>query len=348
LEAFRFWLERGVDGFRLDVFNAYFKHADLPDNPLKFGLRGFDRQRHLYDIDQPEMAPLLQELRQLLDAYPERYAVGETYMATPQKMITYCGEDKLHAAFNFDFTSMPLLYPWNPGWLMRKIVQREAVLGPAGIWPTTVLSNHDLPRAASRYARGEEDAQAKISMALLLTLRGTPFMYYGEEIGMRDIHLRRREILDPAGKKYWPIYQGRDGCRAPMQWNADANAGFTGGRPWLPVHPDYLQRNVEAQRAEEGSLFHFTRTLLRLRREYPALQRGQFMPVRASGGILAYVRKSEAQSILVALNYRGRPARFGLPEGRWRLLFSSEGNKAASLNQLLAHEARLLVDDTSG
>jgi len=111
LGAFRFWMERGVDGFRLDVFNAYFKHPDFPDNPPQFGLRGFDRQRHIYDMDQPEMLPLLNELRRLLDSYPERYSVGETDLATPQKTVSYCGLDKLHAAFSFDFTSHELSFP---------------------------------------------------------------------------------------------------------------------------------------------------------------------------------------------------------------------------------------------
>ncbi len=219
LDAFRFWMERGVDGFRLDVFNAYFKHPALPDNPPKFGLRGFDRQHHIYDIDQPDMIPLLNELRLLLDSYPQRYAVGETYFATLKKTLSYCGPDKLHAAFSFDFSSQDLVYPWNPRWIMEQVTRREAAFNAADIWPTTVLSNHDLPRAASRYSHGENDEQAKTSMALLLTLRGTPFMYYGEEIGMRDIHLRRSEILDPPGRKYWPIYKGRDGCRSPMQWS---------------------------------------------------------------------------------------------------------------------------------
>jgi len=116
-------------------------------------------------------------------------------------------------------------------------------------------------------------------MALLLSLRGTPFMYYGEEIGMRDIHLRRGEILDPPGQKYWPFYKGRDGCRSPMQWDAGAQAGFSTARPWLPVHPDYLQRNVAAQQADPGSLFHFTKKLLALRKAYPALRRGDYVPL---------------------------------------------------------------------
>ena len=155
LDAFRFWLERGVDGFRLDVFNAYFKHAGLPDNPPKFGLRGFDRQRHLYDIDQPEMLPLLNELRALLDSYPERYAVGETYLATPQKTVSL-----LRARTSCTPPSASISPPMScstPGtrrWIRQQVARREQTFNAAGVWPTTVMSNHDLPRAASRYCPG--------------------------------------------------------------------------------------------------------------------------------------------------------------------------------------------------
>ena len=348
LEAFRFWLDRGVDGFRLDVFNAYFKHPDLADNPPAFGLRGFDRQRHIHDIDQPDMLPLLEELRRLLDSFPERYAVGETYEASPQKTVLYSGPQKLHAAFSFDFTSIPLIYPFTPRWLMKKILRRETVLNEAGVWPTNVLSNHDLPRAASRYAHGENDALAKIAMALLLTLRGTPFMYYGEEIGMRDIRLSRKEILDPPGKKYWPIYQGRDGCRAPMQWDAGVNAGFSNGHPWLPLHSDFKGRNVTLQKEDPNSLLNFTRDLLRLRKQYPALHAGDFIPVQASGGVLAYIRRTEAQSILVALNFSDHSVKFDIPPGQWEALFSSSKDPGKSLTRLLSHEARLLVNKSPG
>jgi alpha-glucosidase len=350
LEVFRFWMERGVDGFRLDVFNAYFKHAGLPDNPPKFGLRGFDRQRHIYDIDQPEMLPLLNELRLLLDSYPERYAVGETYMATPQKTVSYCSPDKLHAAFSFDFTTFNSelaeafqLYPWNPRWIMKQIARREQTFNAAGIWPTTVMSNHDLPRAASRYARGENDVQAWIAMALLLTLRGTPFMYYGEEIGLRDIRLRRREILDPTGKKYWPIYKGRDGCRSPMQWDNGVNAGFSTARPWLPVNPDYIHRNVLAQQADPHSLFHFTKKLLSLRKEYPALCRGDYVPLETRRGLLAYLRSTPEQSVLVAINFKGRLANFAPTAGKWQMLFSSNGDSKDPTAQLKPYEVRLLI-----
>lgn len=343
LDVFRFWMERGADGFRLDVFNAYFKHPDLPDNPPKFGLRGFDRQRHLHEMDQPEMMPFLNEMRLLLDSYPERYAVGETYLATPEKTISYCGPNKLHAAFSFDFTSGGLSYPWNPRWVMERIVEREKVFGAAGIWPTTVMSNHDLPRAAARYSRGGDDAGARLAMALLLTLRGTPFMYYGEEIGMRDISLHRSEILDPPGKRYWPFFKGRDGCRSPMQWDGTPNAGFSTAKPWLPVHPDYTRRNVAAQRDDPASLFNFTRKLLALRREHPALRRGDFLPLETPPGVLAYLRRTGTQSILVALNFSGRKVKITLPEGEWSLLFTSAGIPPAAQQDLDAHEVRLLA-----
>ena len=322
LNVFRFWLERGVDGFRLDVFNAYFKDAGFRNNPAKLGLRSFDRQHHLYDMDQPEMTPLLNEVRRLLDEYPERYAVGETYLATPEKIIAYCGPDKLHAAFSFDFTSSNLVFPWQAAWVRQKILAREARFNAAQVWPTTVMGNHDLPRPASRYCRGEDDSQAFNAMALLLTLPGTPFLYYGDEIGMRDISLKRNEILDPPGKKYWPVYKGRDGCRSPMQWDASVNAGFSTARPWLPLHPNYTQRNVLTQSQDPQSLYQFTQKLLALRKSHPALCRGELAFLSGvPSSVLAFVRQTPEQSILVALNFSGSALNYALPGGKWELLF---------------------------
>ena len=332
LDVFRFWMELGADGFRLDVFNAYFKDPQLPDNPPKFGLRAFDRQQHIHDIDQPEMMPFLNELRSLLDSYPERYAVGETYLATLPKTVSYCGKGKLHAAFSFDFTANDLSFPWNPAWLRDQIARREEVFNGAAIWPTTVMSNHDLPRAAGRYGRGEDDAQAKLAMTLLLTLRGTPFLYYGEEIAMRDISLKRSEILDPPGRKYWPIYKGRDGCRSPMQWNDEPFAGFSNTRPWLPVHPDYAQRNVAAQQADPHSMFNFTKDLLRLRKETPALRRGSYTPLQTPHGTLAYIRQTDDQSVLVAMNFSKRQVNMDQPAGDWRVIFSTAEDARGSLS----------------
>ena len=218
LDVFRFWLERGVDGFRLDVFNAYFKHPGLEDNPTKFGLSRFDKQIHVNDMDRPEMMPLLGELRSLLDSYPERYSVGEPFVPTIEKTAHYAGEGKLHTAFHFFYDDMSLIPKWGANHFRRQMLE----LGKASssvYLPALAMSNHDSTRAASRYCRGEDDANAKLAMAMLLTMRGTPFIYYGEEIGMRNISLSRKEIMDPVGKYYWPIIKGRDGCRAPMQWN---------------------------------------------------------------------------------------------------------------------------------
>ncbi len=300
--VFRFWAERGVDGFRLDVFNAYFKDEQLRDNPRKFGLRGFDRIHHLYDIDQPEMVPLLNEIRALLDSYPERYAVGETFLASPEKAASYCGPDKLHAAFNFDF-------------LFRKFsaadfadgVQKWTQATAETAWPNYVLSNHDQPRSATRYTKNEDDARAKAALGMLLTLRGTPFLYYGEEIGMRDISLERDEIQDPPGKYYWPFYKGRDGCRSPMQWDDSPFAGFSTAKPWLPVHPNYTSRNAAIQQDDPQSLFNFVKKLLALRKEYPALQRGGFrLFFRTDTGVLAYERALDDQRVLVYINFTGK------------------------------------------
>jgi alpha-glucosidase len=226
---------------------------------------------------------------------------------------------------------------------MQKMRAREKAFIAADIWPTNVMSNHDLPRAASRYTRGENDAQARIAMALLLTLRGTAFMYYGEEIGMRDIRLPHRKILDPAGKKYWPIYKGRDGCRSPMQWNERQFAGFSSIKPWLPVNPDHIQRNVAAQEADPHSLLNFTKKLLSLRRNHSALHRGDFIPLDARQGVLAYLRTKEQQTVLVALNFQGRNANYLFPPGNWRILLANNSDPAEATSPLDPYEVRMLI-----
>ncbi|HEY3310842.1 MAG TPA: alpha-glucosidase [Anaerolineales bacterium] len=309
LDVFRFWLERGVDGFRLDVFNAYFKDARFRDNPFKLGLRGFDRQQHVYDINQPEIIPFLQELRALLDSYPERYAVGETFASTRRQSVDFAGSDRLHEVFSFDMIGSWLKFKWDPAWLMERIIQRDMLFDNAQVWPTTVMSNHDKPRTASRYARfDEDDSDAFAAMTLLLTLRGTPFLYYGEEIGMRDLDLKRGEIMDPPGRKYWPIYKGRDGCRSPMQWSGATFAGFSMTQPWLKVHPNHVWRNVAAQQADPNSLLNFTRRLISLRKARAALCRGNFRCFfRTDQGVLAYERELDDDRVLVFINFTGWP-----------------------------------------
>lgn len=322
LGVLKFWLDRGTDGFRLDVFNAYFKHPEFPDNPTRiWGLRGFENQEHVYDIDQPEMIPLLQEFRQLMNRYPETYAVGETFLSTPLKAAKYCGDDRLHAAFNFSF----LECRWNPQNFLRAILNWEKALGNH-IWPNYVLNNHDNRRSVSRWKDNDSDQRARLAISMLLTLRGTPFLYYGEEIGMRELKVKQSEIMDPPGKRYWPVYKGRDGCRSPMQWDENPQAGFSKAPPWLRVNPDHIERNVTAQEKDPGSLLHVYKELIALRRRNDTLKHGDFSTLdQRNRKCLVYLRRCNHQQVLIALNFSNRHQHLKLdlpPTQKWNLLFS--------------------------
>jgi alpha-glucosidase len=283
------------------------------------------------------MLPLLKELRSLLDSYPERYAIGEpldqSFLPDQERVIKYSGTDKLHAVFNFEFAWSQ----FDPAQYTQLILEWERAYAERGIWPNYVLGNHDAKRMATRHTKNEEDDRLKVLMALLLTLRGTPYLYYGEEIGMRDIPLKRGEILDPPGKRYWPFYKGRDGCRSPMQWDDSTYAGFSSAKPWLPVHPNYRVRNVEAQKADSNSMLNFTREIINLRREKPALHRGDFVLLTTQPKeILAYLRKTEEQTILVALNFKNRTAILkNVPEENWSLLHSTSRDSLTEDTQQL-------------
>jgi len=345
LAALKFWLERGTDGFRLDVFNAYFKHPDLPDNPKnKFGLRGYERQQHIYDGDQPEMIPLLKKFRKLMDQYPERYSVGETFYATPEKAASYSGDDRLHAAFNFSLLESKC----DPRHYQKAISEWERVTGEK-VWPNYVLNNHDTPRTVTRWKDDTDDRRAKLAAVMLLTLRGTPFLYYGEEIGMRDIKLKRSEIMDPPGKTYWPLYKGRDGCRSPMQWDATPQAGFGRVRPWLPVNPDYKTRNVAAQLKHRDSLLNVYKQLIALRRGSIELRGGDFAFVeQVNPDCLVYQRIHGRKRMLVALNFsqRFQVLALGLPdEGKWLEVFSTHAlhKKPVSLAALQLEACQAVI-----
>lgn len=338
MDVFRFWLDRGVDGFRLDVVNAYFKDLMFRNNPPAPGIRGYERQRHVFDKDQLELLDVYREIRSILDSYGERMAVGEV-MGGMTEAARYCKNGLLSLAFNFDFTDQG----WNPRAFLKSVVDFEQALAGEG-WPCYVLSNHDIVRHASRYGGRHPEARAKVAAAMLLTLRGTPFLYHGEEIGMRDGKIRRSEILDPPGKRYWPLYKGRDACRTPIPWNASSGAGFTTGKPWLPLNPDYREVNVEAQRDNPDSVFSFYRKLIWLRKMAPALQSGSFRPLQAQPDrALAYLRENKSQTILVALNFSDSPQKITLqetpPSDSWRLLLSSHPVEGAAIGLLRPHEA---------
>ncbi len=317
LDVFHFWLKKGVSGFRLDVFNAYFKDPEFKDNPPKLGIRPFDWQEHLYDISQPEMRPLLNEIRSIVDQYPQAYLVGETFISDAETTAGYIGKDQLHAAFNFEFADNR----WHPRQFLRSIRKWYQALDDED-WPNNVLSNHDIPRTATRYCFGEDDRRAKVAAALLLTIRGTPFIYYGEEIGMRDIPVRRKkDVKDPMGKTFWPLYKGRDGCRSPMQWRNMVHAGFSDTAPWLPVHKNYPQRNVEQQESNAGSLLNFFKQTIKLRRSEPALQKGKFISFEKKPRfVLSYLREYQQNQVLVILNFSSRELDYNLPNGNWSSL----------------------------
>jgi alpha-glucosidase len=345
LDVFRFWLDKGVRGFRLDVFNIYFKDALLRDNPLKpFGRRPFDRQIHLYDFDQPELMDVLGDIRAVLDGHQAAYAIGETFFSSPEKAARYCGDGLLHACFNFEVMEARR----DPRLLMERIQQWQQALGDK--WPNYVLNNHDTRRYASRFGQGEDDARLKVMAAMLLTLRGTPFLYYGEEIGMRDIRVRRKDILDPIGKRYWPIYPGRDGCRAPMQWDASPQSGFSRAKPWLPLHPNFRERNVAAQSQDTHSLFNFYKALLSLRRNQPALISGDFVPMQSgASAVMSYAREYAGQSLLVLLNFSAAPQTAALPPRReYAAALSStqrpQGQTCAGQIALKGNEALILQE----
>jgi alpha-glucosidase len=347
MDVFRFWLDRGADGFRLDVFNEYYKDDQFRNNPPKLGIRPFDCQKHIYDVSRPELMDALKDIRKIVDSYPERYVVGETFLATTQQASQYCGEGKLHANFDFNF----LQCPWDPGRFLKVINAWEDMLNGRA-WPNYVLNNHDVPRSASRYARGENDDRLKVAAALLLTLRGTPFMYYGEEIGMRDLPLKRSELQDPVGKRYWPFNKGRDGCRSPMQWDATEFAGFGAARPWLKVHPNHGQRNVQAQTDEANSLLNFYKKLLHVRKATPTLQKGLFIPLTYEPrSLLAYLREDAENSVLVVLNFGRHKVRLALgPRLRgsdWQLLVSNRREAVPEIKKgwlpLLGNEASVYV-----
>lgn len=352
LDVLRFWLEKGVDGFRFDIFNVFFKDKDFTSNPPKLGLRGFDRQRHIHDIDQPEMLPLVEDIRRLMDQFVDRYSIGEPFLPTPEKAALYCAPDRFNAAFNFDLINAP----WKPDQFQSRIEEWEQALD-RDRWPVYVLNNHDNKRSSTRLVWGEDDRLLKAAAALLLTQRGTPFLYYGEEIGMRDVKVSRFEIKDPVGRKYWPFYIGRDGCRSPMQWSGKMYAGFSSRRPWMKIHSNYKGRNVSEQAVNPYSLLNFYRALIKLRRDKKALTNGVTIPLTFNPRkVLAYLRQTETQTILVAVNFSHRPVKFflgtGLARQKWTMLLSSKrdelDNIKGNILQLEGLEAEILEQVSPG
>jgi alpha-glucosidase len=309
-DVMRFWLDRGVDGFRVDVAHGLVRDRALRSNP-RLQMFGRPRRRN-WDLD--EVHEIHRRWRRVLDSYDgDRMAVGEVGVRDLARLVRYHGQDdELQLAFNFRFLDQPA---WRAD-AFRAEVERWERLLPATAWPDYTLSNHDRPRAASRF--GLE--RAGVAAMMLLSLRGTPFVYYGEEIGMTDGTIPPARIRD---------VDGRDPERTPMQWDGSSGAGFTTAEPWLPLAPGHERRNVAAQRDDPASLFSFYRRLIWLRKGSPALRGGAYRTVRAPGGVFAYQREAGGERVYVALNFTKAARRVAFGTGPGRVLLSTDHQRDA-------------------
>ena len=323
-EEIKYWLNLGVDGFRLDVINLIIKDKKFRDNPPVF--RFINRQVQLYTRNRPASYKIVRKFRKLLEDYDDKMSVGEIYSTPPGNpaiAASYLGkgEDTLHLAFDFS-----LIFK---RWSARSYylaIRKWMQLIPKKGWPCFVLSNHDLHRSINRLGVGSNKIEkAKIAATLLLTMRGTPFIYYGEEIGMPNVKIERKEIMDPLGKRYWPIYSGRDSARTPMRWTNMENAGFSNAKPWLPIGNDLKKNNVYTQLEDPESILNVYKRLLALRKNNEILQKGKWVPVlKGQKGVLVYYRDLKKERIMVALNFTAKPKSIYANNGSiWKVLFST-------------------------
>ena len=330
-DVMRFWLERGVDGFRVDVISMMIKDDQFRDNPPSPGWKDGDppylRQIPLYTDDRPEVHEIVREMRAVVDSYPDRVLIGEIYLPVP-KLIQYYGGtlDEAHLPFNFQFVLLP---EWNARVIREAVDAYEQAL-PEGAWPNWVLGNHDKARIATRFGR----EQARIAQMLLLTLRGTPTCYYGDELAMIDGKIPPELIRDPQGQDH-PAYS-RDPQRTPMQWDATTHAGFCPPdvEPWLPVADDYKSYNVASEQNDAHSHLTLARSLLALRSSAPALQIGTYQVVDdISADCFVYLRQHSEQRYLVALNCTAEEQVLHLPQfGTAHVALSTHMDREGSID----------------
>ncbi|MEL7030250.1 MAG: alpha-amylase family glycosyl hydrolase, partial [Pseudomonadota bacterium] len=319
LDVARFWLERGVDGFRLDVANYYFHDAELRSNPPsgRTGPRPRDYQEHVYDRSRPETIDFLKALRALANEYGDRALIAEIDSDRPiERSLDYTsGDDRLHTAYNFfflkkrDLTAAHIheaFAPWTES-------------GEVDAWPAWAFSNHDAPRAASRLlsagADQTNDEAAAVLNALLICLYGTIFLYQGEELGLPQAEIAFEDLVDPEAIRFWPHTLGRDGCRTPMPWAGEApNAGFSSAKPWLPVDPRHLARAADRQSHAPASTLNRTREALRARRALQALRSGRITFLTGPTGTVAFARHSADERCICAFNLTQTSQRLALTE----------------------------------
>ena len=301
LDVTRWWYKRGVSGFRLDAVDILFEDPNLKDNPVLEGKNAFGDpiEQEIYNKKLPEIHDVMKKLRRTADE-SNAVLIGETWTKNIDELKEYYGKhnDELQMPMDFLFTTVDKLSP-------AAFREQISAVNASGGWPVYVLSNHDKMRAYNRYGDGKNnDAIAKLMAGFYLTLRGSPIMYYGEEIGMENNDPKRREdVKDPIGITGWPREKGRDGERTPMQWDDSANAGFSKAKPWLPVPASYKTHNVADELKDPNSVLSFYKDVLRLRHTNQALINGSYTPLNENDqNVLSYLRMYRDQAVLVALN----------------------------------------------
>jgi len=331
LNVLRFWLDRGVDGFRIDTIHHLIKDDQYRDNPPNpdyvAGMPPHRRLLRQYTTDRPEVHDAIAAMRRVVDAYPNRILIGEAYVPLA-RLVTYYGTDLsgLHLPFNFQLLGAK----WEARVIATLVRNYEAAL-PPGAWPNWVLGNHDRSRIASRVGL----AQARVAALLLLTLRGTPTLYYGDELGMRDVAIAPESVRDPFEKNV-PGF-GRDPERTPMQWTPGPNAGFSTSEPWLPVADDAATVNVQVERDDPDSLLSFYRALLSLRRQEEALSVGSLTLLDLPPDVLGFERAANGRRFTVLLNFSAEQQSLQLPERspRRMLLSTNAARKVETCEQRL-------------
>jgi alpha-glucosidase len=309
-DTLRFWLERGVDGFRVDVIWHLMKDPEMRDNPPNPGFApgqpDINRLLQIHSADHPDIYGVIAGMRKVLDGYPDRVLIGEIYLPI-ERLVTYYGPDLTGAHLPFNFQLIHTT--WRARDIEALVREYEGKL-PDGGWPNWVLSNHDQPRIAARVGQ----AQARVAAMLLLTLRGTPTLYYGDELGLPAVHIPRDRVQDPWEKNEPGIGIGRDPSRTPMPWDRSPNAGFSSVEPWLPLNQDWHSRNVAAMRDEPASILTLTRDLIALRRERKSLMVGRYAPVLVTDEVFVYLREAGDERVMAALNLTGDPQTVQLPD----------------------------------
>ncbi len=347
-QMIRFWLDKGVDGFRLDASSVYSKDKYYRYNPVKFDAndqKKYNNQHHLYNKNLPENHQIIREIRTIIDEYQDRVLIGETFIdSTLYESAVFYGinNDELHLPFTFEFP----FSPWYPGYLQQEIAKKELIT-PQGAWASYFLDNHDIPRHLSRWVEcslcTNQLGIAQAAAAILLTVRGTPILYYGQEIGMVDNEdIPREKIQDKIviRSETEELPETRDGARTPMQWNDSVNAGFSFGKnveSWLPVHQNYTEVNVDRELKDPDSILNFYRKLIKARKQNEALRIGNWRTlIHYPYEHLAYVRETKAERVLIIINFsyeKDLTIDEYISQDNWQVLVSNvrEANKIINL-----------------